>query len=53
MSSATDFQDKDVRERYLTGLKGRISDLRAQDTRDFEDVAKALSQYRRDFLAEQ
>lgn len=52
MSSASEFQDKEVRDRYLAGLKDTIADLRSKGTKDFEDVAKALARYRRDFLAE-
>lgn len=52
MSSAHEFTDKEVRDRYLLGLKGVIADLRTQNVRDFEDVAKALSEYRRKFVAE-
>ena len=53
MSSASEFQVKEVRERYLLGLKDTIADLRTKGTKDFEDVAKALAKYRRDFVAEQ
>lgn len=53
MSSASEFKDKEVRDRYLLGLKDTIADLRAKAIKDFEDVAKALAKYRRDFLTEQ
>jgi hypothetical protein len=51
MSSAAEFTDQAVRDRYLMGLKGVIADLRARNVRDFEDVAGALSEYRRKFVA--
>lgn len=51
MSSASEFTDKDTRDRYLLGLKGIIADLRARNVRDFEDVAAALSEYRRKFVS--
>jgi hypothetical protein len=53
MSSSSEFKDKDVRERYVSGLKNTIADLRARDIKGFEDIAKALAKYRREFLAQQ
>lgn len=52
MSSASEFKDKEVRERYVSGLKDTIADLRANDIKAFEEIAKALAKYRREFLAE-
>jgi hypothetical protein len=52
MSSATGIEDKDVRDRYLQGLKTVIADLRQHQVKEFEDVAKALSAYRRRFFSE-
>lgn len=52
MSSASEFKDKEVRERYVSGLKDTIADLRAKDIKAFEEIAKALAKYRREFLAE-
>jgi hypothetical protein len=52
MSSASEFKDKTVRDRYLYGLKDFIAELRVQGIKEFEDVAKGLAKYRRDFLAD-
>lgn len=51
MSSMSEFQDKEVRGRYLTG-HDLIEDLHPKGIKDFEDVAKAFTKYRRDFLAD-
>lgn len=52
MSSASDFKDKEIRERYVSGLKDTIAELRAKDIKAFEEIAKALAKYRREFLSE-
>lgn len=52
MSSAQDITDKAARERYLNGLKEVIANLRQQGVKEFENVATALSTYRRQFFAE-
>jgi len=52
MSSASDIKDKDVRDQFLVGLKQVIADLRAREVKEFENVADALSVYRRKFFAE-
>lgn len=53
MSSANDILDKDERDRYLSGLKQVIADLRQKGVKDFESVANALSSYRRQYFTEQ
>jgi hypothetical protein len=53
MSNASQFKDKDVRERFLLGLRDRIAELRINGIRKFEDVAKALAKYHREFVTEQ
>ena len=53
MSSAQDFTDKETRDRYLLGLKAVIADLRNRSVREFEAVAQALSEHRRNFVAKE
>ncbi|KAJ9612239.1 hypothetical protein H2200_003836 [Cladophialophora chaetospira] len=52
MSSASDIKDKATRDDFHAGLKLVITGLRANDIKDFEKVADALSKYRREFFAE-
>lgn len=52
MSSASDIKDKTQRDQYLVGLKQVIADLRQKEVKEFENVAQALSAYRRQFFAE-
>ena len=52
MSSASDIKDKAQRDQYLVGLKQVIADLRQKEVKEFENVAQALSAYRRQFFAE-
>lgn len=52
MSSASDIKDRAVRDQYLMGLKEVIADLRSREVKEFENVADALSVYRRKFFAE-
>ncbi|KAK5065132.1 hypothetical protein LTR84_000968 [Exophiala bonariae] len=52
MSSASDIKDKTIRDQYLVGLKQVIADLRQKEVKQFENVAQALSAYRRQFFAE-
>jgi hypothetical protein len=51
MSSASDFKDKATKDEFHAGLKQVIAGLRANEVKDFEKVAEALSKYRRDFSA--
>ena len=51
MSSASDIKDKGAKDEFHAGLKAVIAELRANDVKDFEKVADALSKYRRDFFA--
>ena len=51
MSSASDIRDKTVRDEFLVGLKQVIADLRQKEVKEFENVADALSIYRRQFFA--
>jgi len=53
MSSANDIKDKALRDQYVTGLKQVIADLRQKGVKEFENVANALSAYRRQFHADQ
>lgn len=53
MSSAGDIKDQAQRDQYLVGLKQVIAGLRQKDVKEFENVADALSAYRRQFFAEQ
>lgn len=53
MSSALDIKDPDTRNQYLKGLKQVIADLRQGGVKEFENVATALSTYRRKFFTEQ
>ncbi|KAK5271501.1 hypothetical protein LTR96_003326 [Exophiala xenobiotica] len=52
LSSASDIKDKATRDEFLQGLKQVIAGMRAQDVKEFESVAGALSTYRREFFAE-
>lgn len=52
MSSASDIKDRVLRDQYLVGLKQVIADLRQKEVKEFENVAQALSAYRRQFFAE-
>ncbi|KIX98153.1 uncharacterized protein Z520_06233 [Fonsecaea multimorphosa CBS 102226] len=52
MSSAGDIKDKATRDEFHAGLKQIIAGLRANEVKDFEKVAEALSVYRRKFFAE-
>jgi len=52
LSSASDIKDKPTRDEFLQGLKQVIAGMRAQDVKEFESVAGALSTYRREFFAE-
>ncbi|KIW75871.1 hypothetical protein Z517_10616 [Fonsecaea pedrosoi CBS 271.37] len=52
MSSASDIKDKPTRDEFHAGLKQVIAGLRANEVKDFEKVADALSVYRRKFFAE-
>lgn len=52
MSSASDIKDKAQRDQYLVGLKQVIADLRQKEVKEFENVADALSEYRRQFFAD-
>lgn len=52
MSSAADIKDKVVRDQFILGLKQVIADLKAREVKEFEEVADALSVYRRNFFAE-
>ncbi|EXJ83920.1 hypothetical protein A1O1_07549 [Capronia coronata CBS 617.96] len=52
MSSAADIKDKVLRDQFIVGLKQVIADLKSRDVKDFEEVAAALSTYRRTFFAE-
>lgn len=51
MSSAADIKEKSDRDQYVTGLKKVIAKLRQEGAKDFEVVADALSQYRREWAA--
>ncbi|EXJ62791.1 hypothetical protein A1O7_03230 [Cladophialophora yegresii CBS 114405] len=51
MSSASDIKDKATKDEFHAGLKQVIAELRANEVKDFEKVAEALSKYRRDFSA--
>ncbi|KAL9620067.1 MAG: hypothetical protein Q9160_005357 [Pyrenula sp. 1 TL-2023] len=53
MSSAKDFKDKDERERFVTGLKQVIADLRSRGVKEFTMVANELAAYRRRFQQSQ
>lgn len=53
MSSANDIKDKNLRDQYLLGLKSVIAGLRERGVKEFSDVAQALSQYRREWMAKQ
>lgn len=50
MSSGTNM-DKATKEDFFNGLKEVIADLRARDIKEFDGVANALSEYRRNFFA--
>ena len=50
MSSASDIKDKGIRDEFLVGLKQVIADLRQKEVKEFENVANALSAYRREFF---
>jgi hypothetical protein len=52
MSSASDISDKATKDAFTAGLKTVIADLRMNGAKDFEQVAEALSKYRRAFFAE-
>ncbi|EXJ79850.1 hypothetical protein A1O3_08135 [Capronia epimyces CBS 606.96] len=52
MSSAADIKDKTLRDQFIVGLKQVIAGLKARDVKEFEEVANALSAYRRNFFAE-
>lgn len=41
---------KPVRDEYLLSLKKVIAQLRTEGVKEFEDVAKALSEHRRNFF---
>jgi hypothetical protein len=45
--------DKALREPYLRSLKEVIAELRQHGVKEFEGVANALSEHRRDFLKKQ
>ena len=49
MSSAKDFKDKEERDRFVTGLKQIIADLRSRGVKEFTMVANELAAYRRRF----
>ncbi|KIV91173.1 hypothetical protein, variant [Exophiala mesophila] len=51
MSSASDIKDKGIRDEFLVGLKQVIADLRQKEVKEFENVANALSAYRREFFS--
>jgi len=49
MSSARDFKQGDQRERFVTGLKQVIAELRSKGVKEFPTVAGALAAHRRTF----
>ncbi|KAG9776935.1 hypothetical protein KCU88_g4683, partial [Aureobasidium melanogenum] len=51
MSSAMDIEDATERNEFIVGLKHVIADLKSRGVKEFEEVADALSAYRRQFFA--